>query len=83
LVGDNNHINLLANYKKIDEMLHDFASKIYNQNINVFADDLPKKLSELRFDIKKLKTYKELILAKETMLSKVLEKGQAEVQVFE
>lgn len=73
-------LQLLANYRRIDELLHEFVAAVHDQTIKVFPEDLPKKLSELRFDVRKLATYKELNAAKEAMLLKVLQKREDEVE---
>jgi len=53
---------------------------VHDLTIKVFPEDLPKKLSELRFDIRKLLTYRELNAAKEAMLLRVLQKREAAVE---
>jgi hypothetical protein len=80
---EDSQLQLLANYRRIDELLHEFVVAVHDLTIKVFPEDLPKKLSELRFDVRKLSTYKELNTAKETMLLKVLQKRDAALEKLE
>lgn len=52
-------------------------------NINIHPEDLPKKLSELRFEVRKIRTYHELIVTKLCIMSEVLKKREAEMISYE
>lgn len=77
------HIPLLANYRQLEEGLHRAVSKVLDWNINIHPEDLPKTLSELRFEVRKLHTYDELIRLKLHILSQALRKRQADILDFE
>jgi hypothetical protein len=56
----NRMIDLLGNYKTIENELQRLTNKIYNENINMSSDDLPRELSDIRWKIKKVQSYKEI-----------------------